>query len=142
MSLRIGYVNVRGLSPDKFEICCRLVDTIYDFLFVAETWFVDHHLRKRDRRFIASTCKTKQIRGRPTSSIYLFGTKHARSVLTAQPMVTTYSITFQTSKLRASGVYFPPVSMSIQDVEGHLKTLHDSSIIMGDVNVRFRNSFF
>jgi hypothetical protein len=37
MSLRIGYVNVWGLSPDKFEICCRLVDTIYDFLFVAET---------------------------------------------------------------------------------------------------------
>jgi hypothetical protein len=142
MSLRIGYVNVRGLSPDKFETCCRLVDTIYDFFFVAETWFVDHHLRKRDRRFIASTCKTKQIRGRPTGGIYLLGTKHARSVLTAKPMVTTYSITFQTSKLCVSGVYFPPASMSIRDVEGHLKSLYDSSIIIGDVNVRFRNSFF
>jgi hypothetical protein len=142
MSLRIGYVNVRGLSPDKFEICGRLVDTIYDFLFVAETWFVDHHLRKRDRRFIASTCKATQIRGRPTGGIYLLGTKHARSVLTAKPMVTTYSITFQTSKLRVSGVYFPPASMSIQNVEKHLKTLHDSSIIIGDINVRFRNSCF
>ena len=142
MSLRIGYVNVQGLSPDKFQICCRLVDTIYDFLFVAETWFVDHHLRKNDRRFIASTCKSKHIRGRPTGGIYLFGTKHARSILTAKPVVTLYSITFKTSKLRVSGVYFPPVSMPIQDVEDHLKTLDDSSIIMGDVNVRFRNSLF
>jgi Reverse transcriptase (RNA-dependent DNA polymerase) len=140
MSLRVGYVNVQGLSPDKFDICCRLVDTIYDFLFVAETWFVDHHLRKTDRRFLASTPKPRHDRGHPSGGIYLLGTRHARSILTHPPRITPHSITVTAASICVSGVYFPPTSMTDADVAAHLVSLHGSSVVMGDVNVRFRNS--
>jgi hypothetical protein len=139
MSLRIGYVNVQGLSCDKFDICCRLLDTIYDFLFVAETWFIDHHVRKRDRRFLASTPKPRHDRGRPSGGIYLLGTKHARSIM-SNLNITPHSITFTATSICVSGVYFPPTSMADADVAAHLATLYSSSVVMGDINVRFRNS--
>jgi hypothetical protein len=84
----------------------------------------------------------RHLRGRPTGGIYLLGTKHARSILTTQPTITSCSITFSTATLRMSGVYFPPALISIHDVKSNLKTLHNSSIIIGDVNVRLRNSIF
>jgi hypothetical protein len=139
MTLRVGYVNVNGLSGDKFEICCRLLDTIYDFLFVAETWFVDHHLRKRDRRFLASTPKPPHDRGRPKGGIYLLGTKRARSLLNPNIYITPHSITFTAASLTISGLYFPPLTISDGEVDRHLKSLHASSVVMGDVNVRFPN---
>src|SRR5690242_2589006 len=132
MSLRVGYVNVQGLSCDKFDVCCRLLDTIYDFLLVAETWFIDHHVRKHDRRFLASTPKPQHDRGRPSGGIYLFGTKHARSIM-SNLGITPHSITFTAASLRISGVYFPPSTMSNSDVDRHLRTLHESSVVMGDI---------
>src|SRR5438270_4917374 len=118
--LRIGYINVRGLSPLKWEACCRLVDTVYDFLFVAETWFVDHKTYTRDRRFIFSTpkppCSGKT--GRVSGGVYLLGTRRARSIVTCTPKTTTFSITFTLSSgLSISGVYFPPSTMSDSEVE-------------------------
>lgn len=139
MSLRVGYVNVQGLSPDKFDVCCRLLDTIYDFLFVAETWFIDHRVRKHDRRFLAFTPKPQHDRGRPGGGIYLLGTKHARGIM-SNLSITPHLISFTATSLRISGVYFPPASMSNGDVDSHLKSLHDLSIVIGDINVRFRNS--
>jgi hypothetical protein len=139
MTLRVGYVNVQGLASDKFDVCCRLLDTIYDFLFVAETWFIDHRVRKHDRRFLASTPQPPHDRGRPSGGVYLFGTKHARSIM-SDVRITPHSITFTAASLRISGVYFPPTSMSNSEVESHLQTLHDSSVVIGDINVRFRNA--
>ena len=139
MSLRIGYVNVQGLSSDKFDICCQLLDTICDFLFVAETWFIDHPLRKRDRRFLASTPKPQHDRGRPSGGIYLLGTKRARSILKATPHTTSHSITFTAASQTISGVYFPPSTMTDGEVDHHLRSLHASSVVVGDINVRFRN---
>jgi hypothetical protein len=139
MSLRVGYVNVQGLSCDKFTVCCRLVDTIYDFLFVAETWFIDHHARKHDRRFLASTPKPPHDRGRPGGGISLFGTKHARSII-SNLSITPHSITFTATSVCVSGVYFPPTSMTDAAVAAHLVTLRGSSVVMGDINVRFRNA--
>jgi hypothetical protein len=73
MSLRVGYVNVQGLSYDKFNICCRLLDTIYDFLCVAKTWFINHHIQKDGCRFLASTPKSRHDRGYLSGDIRLLG---------------------------------------------------------------------
>ncbi|KAH6662128.1 hypothetical protein B0J14DRAFT_662960 [Halenospora varia] len=139
MSLRIGYVNVQGLSYNKFDVCCRLLDTIYDFLLVAKTWFINHYIRKHDRRFLALTPKPQHDQGRPSRGIYLFGTKHARSII-SNLSITPYLITFTATSLRISGVYFPPSTISNSDVDRHLRTLHDLSVVIGDINVRFRNA--
>ena len=119
MSLRIRYVNVQGLSPDKFEVCCRLLDTIYDLLFVIETWFVNYRDHKHDRRFLASTPKPRHNQGRPSGGIYLLGTKHARSGL-SNLNITPYLITFTMASLCILGVYFPLTTMTSADIESHL----------------------
>ncbi|PVH70216.1 hypothetical protein DL98DRAFT_598000 [Cadophora sp. DSE1049] len=139
MSLRVSYVNVQGLSANKFDICYRLLDTIYDFLFVAETWFIDHHVRRHDRRFLASTPKPRHDRGRPSGGIYLLGTKHTRSII-SNVNLTRHSITFTATSIRISGVYFPPTSITDANIAAHLVTLHSSSIVIRDINIRFRNT--
>src|ERR1700712_3826847 len=54
-SVRVGYVNVNGLDQLKWAACLKLLHTSFDFLFLAETWFVGHERHVRDRRFVAST---------------------------------------------------------------------------------------
>jgi hypothetical protein len=39
--LNIGYINVRGLSLEKWHYCCSLMDTTFDILFIAETWYMN-----------------------------------------------------------------------------------------------------
>lgn len=54
-SLRIGYVNVNGLDQLKWVSCLRILHVSFDFLFLAETWFVGHTKYVCDRRLLSST---------------------------------------------------------------------------------------
>jgi hypothetical protein len=139
MSVRVGYVNVQGMTMDKFDVCCRLLDTVYDYLFIAETWFVDHRKIKGNPRYVATT--PKRGSGRPgrraNGGIYLLATKRARGKLTGV-QVTPHSIVFQVGALRVGGVYLPP-SMPDGEVRAQLGSLKDVTVVVGDVNVRFQN---
>jgi hypothetical protein len=54
--LRIGYINVRGLMPDKWTAAIALLESdFYDLLFLAKTWYVNNDAYSLDRHFIAST---------------------------------------------------------------------------------------
>lgn len=35
--LRVGYMNIRGLSVEKWDRACALLNSLLDFLFLAET---------------------------------------------------------------------------------------------------------
>jgi hypothetical protein len=52
-------------------------------------------------------------------------------------MCTEHSITFSCGKYTIAGVYFPPFSMTDQEVAGQLSQVQHASLILGDVNVRF-----
>lgn len=39
---RIGYVNVQGLTKPTWDACQKLLASRFDFLFLAETWFVNY----------------------------------------------------------------------------------------------------
>jgi hypothetical protein len=54
-SPRIGYVNVNGLDQLKWASCLRLLYASFEFLFLAETWFVSYAKYIRNRRFVSST---------------------------------------------------------------------------------------
>jgi len=139
MSLRVGYVNVCGLSKESWDACHRLLSTHVDLLFIAETWFVNHKLYTRDRRFIASTTAgAAKIHGRPHGGIYLIGSNHARSqVKTFQ--ATEHTLTFEYGRHVISGVYFPPTTLDTQSMSSLLDSLAASTVIMGDINTRFRD---
>lgn len=142
MSLRIGYVNVRGLSRASWEACLTLLNHCFDYLFIAETWFVNHQLYMRDRRFIASTsAPARNLQGRPRGGVYLLGSHQARSN-TDKVSITEHSITFYKSKLSITGVYFPPTTLDQDSLRNALDSLRCSTVILGDMNVRFRDPVY
>src|ERR1700712_6099935 len=109
--MRIGYVNVRGLSRDSWEACPRLLEQSFDCLFIGETWFINHRIYARDRRLIASTSPpVKNLQGRSRGGIYLLGSYSARSKVDKW-VVTEHSITFFRGKRSFTGVYFPPTTL-------------------------------
>jgi hypothetical protein len=138
MSLRIGYVNVRGLSSAKWEACNLLLNARFDFLFVAETWFVNHPIWLRDRRVITSTTSPpKNLKERQQGGIYLLGTLQTRGRV-SEVTETQHSITFRVGQHIVSGVYFPP-SLDLHLLPSLLADLAPSTILLGDINTRFRD---
>ena len=116
MGIRVGYVNVQGLSVASWRACCALLHHTFDYLFVAETWFVDHARHSQDRRFVTSTkLGPANRRGRHRGGIYLLGTHDAHSRV-AGIVVTEYSITFSCDGRSFLGVYFPPATLSLDDL--------------------------
>ena len=149
-ALRVGYVNVNGLARDKWVRVVRLLEEQeFDFLFVAETWFVDHADYKRAGCFLASTpnvsIEARLTSGRPgrdSSGLYLLGnTKTARANMKGRPVVSKYAITFRTGKDRIAGVYYPP-ALTSGEIKDSLTALKDVTVILGDINTRFRNCDF
>ena len=106
-SLRIGYVNVNGLDQLKWESCLRLLHTSFDFLFLAETWFVGHAKYLRDRRFVSSTPSPppSHQRTRNGGGLYLLATASARGRLLGDVKATTSTITFNIDSLCVSRIY-------------------------------------
>ena len=138
MNFRVGYVNVQGLSRASWEACCTLLTTHFDYLFVAETWFVNHDFYRQDRRLIASTTPSSgNTHGRRHNGIYLLGSREARSQV-ERVSSTDYTITFVRNDQSFSGVYFPPRTLEIDSLTTLLNTITTSSIIIGDINTRFR----
>ena len=142
MNLRVGYVNVRGLSAASWNACCSLLSQEFDYLFVAETWFVNHRVYSQDRRFIASTTPAaRNPQGRPRGGIYLLGTHDARSRVETVT-ITEHSITFSCNKQSFSGVYFPPTTLSVKELQRYLDSLASSTVILGDINTRFQDPLY
>lgn len=143
MSLRIGYVNVRGLSRASWKACDLLLRHRLDYLFVAETWFLDHkEIYSRDRRLIASTKPAeKNLLGRQRGGMYLLGTHQARSMV-GKVEITEHSITFHRGRQTVTGVYFPPTTMDINELASVLTSLQHSTVILGDINTRFKDPVY
>lgn len=138
-SLRIGYVNVRGLSAGSWDTCCSLIEAAVDYLFVAETWFVGHERRRRDRMLIASTPKPPpNTMGRLRGGIYLLGTRDARSKA-RDVIATEHTLTFTCDQRVYTGVYLPPTSLTSAEVGSILDGVRTSTVVLGDVNVRFKD---
>lgn len=129
--MRIGYVNVQGLGSGKWERVCGLLESCFDYLFLAETWFVDKTMDVRDHRLIAmSTKPPKGNAGRYRGGIYLLGTAYARGLLDKTPRVTEHSVTLEMKGRRVSGVYLPP-SMDAVEVAAVLTDVSLSAVVMG-----------
>lgn len=143
MGLKLGYVNVRGLTADKWDRLILLLADL-DFLFIAETWYVAHDFRRRDPRLLASTDPPAMNRlhpGRPKGGIYLLANHEAAGrVAPSSIVITPTSITLTIDqRCRVSGVYYPP-SMTEVGLADALSSVSTSTIILGDINTRFRDS--
>ena len=107
---RVGYVNINGLADDKWDYITKLLHSSLDFLFVAETWYVGHKRRMRDRRVVASTPfpLVPLVKGRRGGGIYLLATESARSTIVAEPRVTDCTVRFEAAGVTVAAVYLLP----------------------------------
>jgi hypothetical protein len=135
---RVGYVNINGLADDKWECLTKLLHSTFDFLFLAETWYVGHRRRVRDRRLVASTPfpLAPLAKGRRGGGIYLLATESARSMIVGEPQVTDLTIRLEVAGMSIAAVYFLP-ALFAHEVQSTLDSLTCTSIIFGDVNARF-----
>lgn len=140
MSLRIGYVNVCGLSDNSWTAACALLNTTFDFLFLAETWYVGHDIHSRDRSVVATTKRSEAYRlGRASGGLYLLATRKARAQIKEDCLVQSEScISFTVGRRRITGVYLAP-SMLYNEIDDILTSLSSSTVVLGDLNTRFRN---
>ena len=118
----------------------RLIDDdVFDYLFVLETWYVEHAVRCVDPRVIAATDipSSPPTSGHHPGRIMLLGTPRARGWLRG-PAVSCRqeAITIPTSHSRLTGVYLPP-RLSPEQVKVALDAIVDSDIILSDINTRF-----
>ena len=107
LRLRVGYVNINGLAVEKWEHVTKLLHSTFDLLFVAETWYVAHRRRLRDRRLVVSTVKPTVVlpKGRFGGGIYLLANEATRGRMRGLPTVTANSITFEIDGVLVSGLY-------------------------------------
>jgi hypothetical protein len=111
--LRIGCVNAQGLPYHKWKAVMRLVDDgVFDYLFVLETWYVDHAARRPDPRVIATTDVPPGPplpSGHRPGGIMLLGSPRSRGCLRGDPVVSgEYTIMIPTCYGRLTGIYLPP----------------------------------
>lgn len=145
MTLRVGYVNIQGFANDKLSAIYSAVGkgACFDYLFLAETWHIAAAARQRHELFVATTPledRGHDIKGRPKGGIVLLAHPAAHGLIDLDKMVITeYSITISVQSRIVSAIYLPP-SMDSMTVESTLRRISlSSTVIIGDVNVRFRN---
>lgn len=166
--LSIGYINIRGLTNDKWKYLLSLIRVssphsnstlpnslsysnptspnstlaLFDILFVSETWFVDQELHQRHPFMVLSS---PNVRPRPG------GRQHGGLLVLAslgiQRRISSFkideyfiSVSLGDTNQIFTAVYFPP-SLPPNDLEPILKTLPLSTIIVGDINIRYGVSF-
>lgn len=118
----------------------RLIDDdVFDYLFVLETWYVEHAVRCVDPRVIAATDipSSPPMPGHHPGGIMLLGTPRVRGWLRGPAVLCGQeAITVPASHGRLTGVYLPP-RLSPEQVKVALDAIVDSDIILGDINTRF-----
>ncbi|KAE9363424.1 hypothetical protein N431DRAFT_357640, partial [Stipitochalara longipes BDJ] len=65
ISLRVGYINIQGLIDINWKTYNQLLSIWFNFLFMAETWFIDYLIHSRDYYVIVFTLEPLvNLRGR------------------------------------------------------------------------------
>lgn len=134
--LRVSYINSQGLAAVKRNMLCSMLQNdVFDFIIVAETWFVDQPLLVQNPYFVASTPLTnKRTVGHQNGGMCLLAKPAIKSLIT-QLEVTEFSIKFKIGKATLLGVYLPP-SLSALRVQAILEPFRGIDAAFGDFNIR------
>jgi len=137
----IGYVNANSLPDGKFAQAVCLLEKSFDFLFIAEHWYQHHNARLAHPLIFCSTTlplsTNKTLpRGRKHGGIYLLVRPHLRSLIQSTTS-SQYSITVSLPGFRFTAVYYPPYSLSEQNLKHNLNLIGPVDLLLGDINTKF-----
>ena len=138
---RIGYLNANSLPDGKFAQAISLLETSFDFLFIAEHWYQHHESRLSHPLVHCSTQRppsttSSSTKGRPHGGIYLLETPVTRSLIQSTTS-TQHSILVSILGFRFSGLYYHPYSLTEASLKADLTNLGSVDILIGDINTRF-----
>ena len=138
--LRISFLNVNGLSPEKITPLVRLIDNEIDIIFLAETWNQSSAQLPLSKYYVHHHSGIPSQIGHARSGFAILARPHLQPSLTVIGSC-EYSTTLRIGPdLKISCVYLPP-SMSILDAQSHLENLPKPDVVLGDINVRFGSLF-
>ena len=138
MALTTNYLNVGGLSGDKWRIMSSEVQTV-DIYALAETWQMFGEFSHPN--YLTHTTPTPhRTVGHQNGGIVCFVSNRIRQLIHSL-VVTEYSIRFNLLSHVILIVYLPP-SMTHQRVLRELSPPQTRvSLIIGDINTRFGNTY-
>jgi hypothetical protein len=146
----VGCVNTRGLPDHEWLHALELVEEgVFHFLFLLETWHVDHVKRRLHPRLLAATEPpttsgtgtldniTGTPSGRHSGGVAVLVSAYASALVLGvdvSPLGEAVTVTTRHGVL--TGLYLPP-SMPEDRVAPLLASVSSSDIVFGDMNVRF-----
>ena len=135
-TIKIGYVNVRGLSGPKWNAAVDWIKTRkHDILFIAETWFALEHIYRPHPYFIFTT-PTPPMNpnsSRRTAGILCLAHPDLHARISHYHAPSPYAISISYLSHKISAVYFPP-SLPDTQIPRVLAPLSNSTIVLGDFN--------
>jgi len=113
-------------------------------LFIAEHWYQHHDARLAHPLIFCSTTLPLSIkkalpRGRQHGGIYLLVRPHFRSLIQSTTS-SQYSITVSLPGFRFAAVYYPPYSLSEQNLKTNLNLIGPVDLLLRDLNTKFQSN--
>jgi hypothetical protein len=130
------YVNVRGLTNDKFRalLACLKCNTL---LFVAETWLIDEHERTTHPNVVASSISLPRMQnGRGKGGITLLASIDLTHSITVVGR-THHSLSVHICRSSSVTAIYYPGSLTPEQFQTELNALPvGTDVLLGDFNIR------
>ena len=137
-SISIGYLNIEGLQMDKHQACCSLIEAgLFDVLFLSETWFPkSFNYMSHPYSYVHTPFSKYQEKSRQSGGILSLVSPRVRGSIRSH-VVTSDGVLLDVDGTKVLAVYLPP-SLSLDQIGRSLSAFSDYSLLLGDINVRFK----
>src|SRR5947207_2914679 len=137
-SVSVGYLNIEGLRMDKHQACCSLIEAgLFDVLFLSETWFPKgFNYMSHPYSYVHTPFSKYQEKSRQSGGILSLVSPRVRPLIRSHT-VTSDGILLDIDGTKVLGVYLSP-SLSTDQIDESLSPFSDYSLLLGDINVRFK----
>ena len=138
-SLRIGYVNVRGLDLKTHEVCNSYIHlSHFDLLCVSETWFTNRSTYLGNSFLLAESDYPNQphhTRRQDGGLILLISPSQRSNITLTYRSRYSFVIEHGPSNAKIAFTYLPP-SLSDEEIHIELSSIGPVNTLIGDLNTR------
>ena len=135
-SIRIVYLNVRGLTDHKLNVLKDSMDG-NTIMFLSETWYINMDKRKQDPLIVTCTSTSKvNIPGRRQDHGMIMMALPCMNSRIKILNIREFLIHVTVNGISIAAVYLPP-SMSVKNIQSELSCIQSVNILIGDVNARY-----
>ncbi len=130
-AVKVGYLNCNGLNVSKWKQSQALIENkIFDFLILAETWFVCKDLYTLSPYYLCESNRDNtRTTGHSNGGLLILVNRKLKP-LCSITFISQASLSVSIKGLVISSIYFPP-SMAVDKICEELSSLPKSQILLG-----------